>query len=617
MSFRSFIKKAHGFSLMEVIIAAGLMSGLAVAIVQMIESGNKGAKRVAQDIEVAALSADIVQALSDKRSCQRTLNGVNLTTAAAANYSSGASITSIQKFIGNSATTVRIIEENKSYSVGNSRVTIPTGGIKIFKYDGANPGSAKISVTFKRTQGASNTAVIGTDIVKEYSIYMSDLDTNGIFNEATDSCFADESFYQDAACSSIGGVLDNATGRCRSLTLFEDQPGGADSPTNTASGGRAVTVFGDISMFNSGGDTAKLYIEGLAEIGNSTVAASTSDILTVSGRTNFRENVTLSGGNLSVASGNLAVSGTSTLTGATSVGNTLAVTGATTLSSTLAVGSNTTVGGTLGVTGATTLSNTLGVTGATTLNSTLTVAGVSTFNNNVSLNGDTTSAGFITINKTVGELGGPNVNPRYVPTKEWVLNMVTGLQADQLTTAQKDAIVNYVLNMNQNTAYNTLRDSIMNYTLQQIAPASFSCPANQAINAVSYNSANGDFSYTCGGSASVDCRVDGNCNQLYATTKFCLPGENCLTSGKTAFWGACSWAANFGINYALDGSTGLRHWFCPNNYFAAGNRFRTFNPGNVCFRTYSCGYSTCSDYNGPCPDQYFSEPWCCPAKLMR
>lgn len=82
------------------------------------------------------------------------------------------------------------------------------------------------------------------------------------------------------------------------------------------------------------------------------------------------------------ASGNVSISGTTTLTGAVSLGSTLAVTGTTTLTGAVSLGS------TLGVTGNITLSGTLGV-GATTLSS-LTVT------NAFAVGGATTLTGAVT-----------------------------------------------------------------------------------------------------------------------------------------------------------------------------------------------------------------------------
>ena len=92
------------------------------------------------------------------------------------------------------------------------------------------------------------------------------------------------------------------------------------------------------------------------------------------------------------ATGNAAVTGTSTLTGNTTVGGTLGVTGASTLTG------NTAVGGTLGVTGAATMSSTLGVTGAATLSSTAAVGGAATLSSTLGVTGATTLSGGVSGN---------------------------------------------------------------------------------------------------------------------------------------------------------------------------------------------------------------------------
>jgi len=72
---------ARGFSLVEIMIALGIMSGLMLAVSQMINTGTKGAKKISQDIEQASLSNTIINTMRDKKSCEYTLNGLSLNTA--------------------------------------------------------------------------------------------------------------------------------------------------------------------------------------------------------------------------------------------------------------------------------------------------------------------------------------------------------------------------------------------------------------------------------------------------------------------------------------------------------------------------------------------------------
>ncbi len=583
------LQNRSGFTLVEVLIAAGLISGLALAISSMLTTGTKGSKKISQDLEIASLTSAALGSLRDPKSCQESLHGVDFTTALSATPAGGVTIPTIFKV--SAGAPISILSGGQAYATGTiSSVRIPADGIKVYAYNSA-AAIAKVQITFERTGITSGNA----NTTRDFTIFVTDLPAiGGTFDKVTDSCFAGDNPFN---CADLGGDEDPLTKVCRSLNLYEAEP------ENTAVAAtsllqRALTVNGDLVIRPDLTDTAaELLVNGtttttgntitggdfvlaqnqmlrLSTIGSMEIVAGissglganielqTSDAFVDADTTTFRNRAGATGTSVNI-NGNLAVTGNGSITGNQSVTGNQAITGNQTVSGNLTVG-----------------------------------PGVVRLNTNIT----TDASGFLYLNKTPSELGPPGVNGTMVVNKDWVYNMLTGAMADQLSATQKADIVSYIMANSGATSYLAIRDSITDWALNKINLAgSSTCPAGQFMNRVAYNSSLGSFTYTCA-VVTDDCTINGNCSNLYSNNRvgagsFCVrrpapKNWSCISSGSTAFWGVCNFASNLGR--AAQTSVPRTFWTCPTNYFSVGSRNQ------------AGGYSQ----NSP------PEPFCCPAQLV-
>ncbi len=619
-------KNSKGFTLVEIMIASGLMAGLALIVMNITSQGTKNAKRISQDVEVVNIVSDIMGVLKDRNSCAATLRGSIVSTNALAaavtlekrdtSYAGGMATvtpahTGVDATIYNAADRAAIIRETAPndgtthssattrvathvvgtrYALGNQG-TMTLDDLALYDYAAGPNATVKLRVRFRISPKAVGTGT-GEDIARNVYITRSiNLRINKVSAATTfddvddpeadvDSCYTDESFYRDAACRSLGGE-PASNGECESLDVKRTNKAAPHTDTIAALEGtkadRALTLNGDLAILDSAGDTGSFYVSGESALRGATTMGATAHIV-----------------------GAATLDNTLTVTGATTLNNTLSVVGpnATTLGGTLNVTGATSLGNTLNVTGATTLNNTLSVVGAnaTTLGGTLNVTGATTLNNTLNVSGVHTASEFIILNKTAAQLGPPGVagTDKYVVNKEWVWSTLTGYSANQLSAAQKEAIVSYVLQSTTNDNYTKIKADITSHTLASIS-AIGQCSSGYYTQYVTYS--NGVINHSCGllPPASPNCTLwPSPCDSVYANdmvyagNRFCLAGNNCITAGKIAFWGQCYWASHLGYGAYADASTSLVNWMCPPNWFAAGIRTNTF-----------------------------PEPWCCPAKILR
>ncbi len=567
MMKRRNLDNSKGFTLVEIMIALGIMSGLILAVSQMISTGQKGAKKISQDIEQSSLSNTIINTMRDKLSCERTLEGISLNTAAGAtlaNYAAGAPVLVINKVAGGAVipiaetSTGSGINATKIYGAGTNGAIYIEGMYVVGYVAGSttSPGIATLRIVFRRVTNGSNT---NTPVYRDISLIIYDKNGDGTFSAAGgDICYTDAKFLQDAACSVLGGQMNDPMGRCERLNIYSET--GTTNP--------AITLNGDL-MVNS------VTNGGASEAGKITA---TSDIATNSGQLilnspnglvrlgNNPSSLEIAAGATSGAGANLKLNtnGTATFNANSTQNGTATINGATTINGV------TTVTGATSITGNTSITSGANKIVLTSAASGTTVTGPATF-----ASGDVNvSNGFIYLNKSASQIGAPSpvagsVDGTKVVTKDWVFNMLANNAASQLSPAQKDAIVAYVMAQSANVGWLTLKSAIIGNIQLPSSP----CGANQFVKSISWapsgvSTAYSNLTYTCGNMTVNNCSVSGTCGTVYSQGTFCSNATGvCLSNQKYNVWGACMWG---GGGSWPDASTGYNVSFCPVNYFAAG-----------------------------------------------
>lgn len=514
----------RGFSLVEIMIALGIMSGLMLAVSQMINTGQKGAKKISQDIDISVIQNTIVNTVKDKRSCEFTLQGINWTTAASTTLTSGAPVNNNQiwKYYSSATTSAMFTKASGSGVNASPKYGSGTNGsvyildMRVYNYipgSSSTAGTAKLGVLFQRVNG-------GNAIQKDIHLFIFNRNGAGTFQfnangTSGDVCWSDQSFYVDGSCTAIGGTIDPLDGKCKELNIYNKGTAAAiniNGDLTIASGtgatgatGNITNNAGDFVMGKGGANLMRLgpsasSIEVVAATSsgngpyvrlntpnagdavlsgtNAKILGTTSAVIN-SNSTTFNNSsggsgtvVTINGNNNTNGSGYF--SGTLAVGTNNSNGWTFYDAGSAYIASTARVDGALTANNTLTVAGATNLNSTLTTAGATNLNSTLTVAGASTLNglvtinNNLQLNGSATVTGNQTVNGTFSATGGGLYTDAsgYVYTNKNSQQIgAVGSNGNRLVS--KDWVYS-LLTANQGALMDAnQKDAIVSYVLQQ------------------------------------------------------------------------------------------------------------------------------------------------------
>lgn len=83
-NFFSFLRRQltqeAGFSLAEVMVAAGMLGVLSLGVTQLMQNSNKTEKRLGQQVNMVQLESDVMDALRNQTACTRTFYGIDLQT---------------------------------------------------------------------------------------------------------------------------------------------------------------------------------------------------------------------------------------------------------------------------------------------------------------------------------------------------------------------------------------------------------------------------------------------------------------------------------------------------------------------------------------------------------
>jgi len=286
VSFPKFISafldhQNQGFSLAEIMVAAGMLGVLSLGVSQLMQNSAKTEKRLSQQVNLITLDSQIMDALLDTTACERTFG---ITGGANPNAVTGASWTALptnaiyrgnNPEVGNNAArwnTVVTAYDGTSGIYGSGSNTVYVKAIEYAgflkagvdnkfndlagSYDAASfsniPGTTDsygtvvLHVDFRRGNPASYEALAddaaraekakrslyGSYKVPRY--YKVNVRVNAANNIV--GCYAYSEIMSDTYCSLFDGYLDPATGRCTNIKI-------RTSPIEPTANQWALTAF--------------------------------------------------------------------------------------------------------------------------------------------------------------------------------------------------------------------------------------------------------------------------------------------------------------------------------------------------------------------------------------
>ncbi|RZF22812.1 hypothetical protein DAY19_03300 [Halobacteriovorax vibrionivorans] len=236
-----------GFTLVEIMVAAGLLGVLSVAVVNIMGNINKTSKRASQVFNVQQEKQRISRFLSDKDSCQQTLNGVNFgpqpnftttDTLTEIRDKDGNAVISVGDELGSQADIITVDSMQIMKDADSTPDDFPaSGGVTHYKFE------ATMAVIFLKGRAGADADVVkrssygGATIPARFKVTV-------ITNAAGDlqSCHGAQDEYIDAACVALGGHLD-INGDCAEVRLITEAAGTTPaSPTYSAIIGSSTAV---------------------------------------------------------------------------------------------------------------------------------------------------------------------------------------------------------------------------------------------------------------------------------------------------------------------------------------------------------------------------------------
>lgn len=242
-----------GFSLAEVMVAAGMMGALSLVLVNISSNANKTTKSISTTVEVTEVHALVVRSLQIESACTETMTrstsggpALDVDNLGGA----GQAIANIYGRLTQAGTYPVIITSNNTdgpdadtrpdNEIGDGQGTIHINSITVHNYNQTSVsaaaaeryGTVDVTVAYRRghVNAAANAVQNNTygniDIVKTIRNVGVVATTAG----AVKSCRADESQFLQAACDMLNGELDVSTVsggfKCHNIKLFNTPDAG-------------------------------------------------------------------------------------------------------------------------------------------------------------------------------------------------------------------------------------------------------------------------------------------------------------------------------------------------------------------------------------------------------
>jgi prepilin-type N-terminal cleavage/methylation domain-containing protein len=595
-----------GFTLAEVMVAAGLVGVLSVALVNIMGNLGKTSKKMQQDAELIQLKLYAARLLNKETACTRSFGGLTLSSAgtnvpAIFPNATQPALFSAGTTLGQAASVMEI--QSIDIRGWQDTATPPTFDIAdAGRYTqwgvGANlrrRGTARVAIMVEKGRAAvadaqKQKSSYGNVVVPVY------FNLQVVVNSANviQSCYGDQSEYVAAACDAVGGRIDDL-GRCVEYEANNHNaaPGEPAFTVNgTAGAGTEVGSTANVPLEINGGDAGQLQIDG-DEIQSSTefrlnihgqnIAIGTNDnTTTTTVRNNFvavRDvNLGSDGSANTITIGNAGdtvnispttnISGTTTFTTGTVTSN-----DATTMtlnSNTINLGDDSSdyvnIRGRIrnnsgNLSGRVYVEDELQVTSNTYVGGNETVTGNSTVNNRIYL--PNVSSGTTLTNKMV-----PNV--------EWIANRIARTlapEAGNVASMLTDIIANSTSN---DTSLNVVREYV--------------CDSIRINNISGAGTTNGGSGCTFS-TPDTNCSQSGRCSQVCIGTQ-CRSNWNISVSQTSRT--SCSYVAyiysynTVNPSNSTAGTSGYSNYLCPANEMVNGvaRRYWHFSSGVHGWRSY-------------------------------
>ena len=192
--FKNFLKSEKGFSLAEVMVAAGMLGALSLAVMQLTKNMSGSTKALEASSEALTVTNAIKTTLLGEGACKNTLENVNIS--------------------GNTTITeIKDINDATRYSVGSVYGTraVRLTGMRLQERSttlsgGARTGTVKLFIDFEKL----NKQITGPKTVTKE--IMLNVMTNTV--HVIQNCFNSENAARSASCADVGGTFNAVTLRC-------------------------------------------------------------------------------------------------------------------------------------------------------------------------------------------------------------------------------------------------------------------------------------------------------------------------------------------------------------------------------------------------------------------
>ncbi len=196
-------KSYHGFSLVEIMVAAAALAGLSLGVMQLSKNQKDSAIYFQTKSEEIEFANQVRLLLANKENCEETFQGLNV----------GGNINDIYRSNGDAAFQNGDVVYSIGQTYGERSFTLTQMAIQNIGIPAAGGlGLARLRLTLTRNKGAQAGQVYRKDI----SLQVRANAPNGQITE----CYSDVEEAVRAVCTSINGVYDAGTGNCNLNCVF-------------------------------------------------------------------------------------------------------------------------------------------------------------------------------------------------------------------------------------------------------------------------------------------------------------------------------------------------------------------------------------------------------------
>ncbi|MBI2520101.1 MAG: type II secretion system protein [Bdellovibrio sp.] len=295
--FGKFFPGERGFSLVEIMIAAGMLGIISMGVMQMMSNMQRGQKAIAQTSERESLAYEIRLALRDRTGCRRTFAAGFINTGTGSGTSIGVPFNPAPATVTGTGAAPGLTWATPAagtiYNADGGVVAAPgpgqiygSGGqgrieftsLQIFDEDGtANPndgltpgiGVVRLNFTKQGTQGATLGSMTTVEQFRVQFVL------NGAGNVV--DCFSDEAEYVRATCSALNGGLAGA--ECHNIRIGDNANIAPMPDVPAAQLPSALTLDGDLLITNAGNTGPGRGVGGAIGVNMAPTRAGSVDIL--------------------------------------------------------------------------------------------------------------------------------------------------------------------------------------------------------------------------------------------------------------------------------------------------------------------------------------------------